>query len=394
MKKREMEGVRDPSNCKASACEAPSGEAPRTLFAEGVLNPNNCRHGGNIYAASRRTGIPVERILDFSASINPLGVPKRAALAMKQQINLLPHYPEPYAETLTAAIAARLGVDPATIICGNGSTELIYLIPRVLKPAKVLLTAPTFSEYERACRTAGAAKLAAYELRRETSFDLDPDRFIDMMSKESCDIAFLCNPNNPTGRLLSGSDVLRIADAGRKLSCFLVVDEAFIDFCPAASVVEEVASNPWLIVLRSLTKFYALSGIRLGYGVFHPSVAEKMRVCKEPWTVNSLALAAGLASLEDVSYGKASLEAMEREKSFLEEALGKAGIEFVPSAANYYLLRIPGKPHAAAALEQKGILVRQCENFASLDPSYIRTAVRSRAENERLVKELAGLCGE
>ncbi len=355
-------------------------------------------HGGNIYAASRKTGFPLSRILDFSASINPLGVPKRAALAMKDHIGSLRHYPEPYSEGLADCIGKQFGSGNEAIICGNGSTELIYLIPRALRPARVLIPAPTFGEYERACRGSGASVVAGFRLNHERDFDVDPALFIEAMSggpkgTEPYDMAFLCNPNNPTGRLVSKEDVLGIADAAESLSCYLVVDEAFIDFCPEASVVAQVARNPHLIVLRSLTKFYALSGIRLGYGVLHPSVAERIRAYKEPWTVNSLAQCAGVAALEDTAYQRASRETMEREKSFMEAELKKMGIPFVPSAANYYLLRVEhGAASAVAALEGKGILVRHCANFAGLDETYIRVAVRSRLENERLLKEMGEIC--
>ena len=366
-------------------------------------------HGGNIYAASRRTGIPLSQILDFSASINPLGVPKRAALLMKEHINRLRHYPEPYSEELAAHIGKQLGCGGETIVCGNGSTELIYLIPRALRPARVLIPAPTFGEYEKACSSSGASEVVGYRLRHEDAFDVDPELFVEAMSgrpgsspasasrtpkgRGPCRMAFLCNPNNPTGRLISKKEVLRIADAAGSLSCYLVVDEAFIDFCPAGSVVSEVARNPYLIVLRSLTKFYALSGIRIGYGVFYPSVAEKIRACKEPWTVNSLAQCAGVAVLEDTAYQKASRETMEREKSFVETGFKKIGIDFIPSAANYYLLKVEhGAAKMVAALEQKGILVRNCASFVGLDQTYIRVAVRSRAENERLLKEMADIC--
>jgi len=207
-------------------------------------------------------------------------------------------------------------------------------------------------------------------------------------------MAFLCNPNNPTGRLVQKKDVLTIADAARRLSCYLVVDEAFIDFCPAESVVGDVEGNPYLIVLRSMTKFYALSGLRIGYAAFHPSLAQRIRACKEPWTVNSLAQHAGIAVLEDRAYQEASREFMEREKLFVEAGFRKMGIDFIPSRANYYLLRLRQAPRMPAALEQKGILVRDCSSFTGLDNTYIRVAVRSRAENERLLTEMAGICAD
>ena len=257
-------------------------------------------HGGNIYAASRRTGIPEEQILDFSASINPLGMPEGAARAIRDGIGRLYHYPEPYSEELASCVARHLAVDPETVICGNGSTELIYLVPRALHPRRVLIPNPTFMEYGRACSLAGVSGVVAMQLRDDVRFDVFPGDFIDLMGgSEPCDMAFLCNPNNPTGRLVSREDVLECADAARRRGCYLVVDEAFADFCPEASVCGDVEKNPYLIVLRSMTKFYALSGLRIGCAVLHPSIAEKARAYKEPWTVNSLAQKAGIAALGD-----------------------------------------------------------------------------------------------
>ena len=192
-------------------------------------------------------------------------------------------------------------------------------------------------------------------------------------------MAFLCNPNNPTGRLVSKKEMLRIADAAASLSCYLVVDEAFIDFCPAESVVAEVARNPYLIVLRSLTKFYALSGIRIGYGVFHPSVAEKIRACKEPWTVNSLAQVQGSRSLKTPPTRRSRGRRWSGKNRLWKAGFTKMGIAFIPSAANYYLLKVEhGAANPVAALEREGILVRDCASFAGLDRTYIRVAVRSR----------------
>ncbi len=366
--------------------EAPSGCA----CGGGDASPDNCRHGGNIYAASRRTGIPERKIIDFSASINPLGVPRRAALLMRKAITRLYHYPEPFSESLCAHLAGTLGVKPDSIICGNGSTELIYLIPRVLRPTTVLVTAPTFAEYSMACRNSGAAHVVAFPLKCEEDFDIDPDAFIGALS--DADLAFLCNPNNPTGRLTARTDMLRIADAARRFRCYLVVDEAFIDFCSHESVLPEVDDNPYLIVLRSMTKMFALSGVRLGYAILHPSLTEAIKAYKEPWTVNSIAQTAGITVLEDKDYQKASLDTMKEEKSFMEEGFRKLGISFIPSRANYYLLRLEKAQEIMIALEQKGILIRDCSNFAGLDNTYVRVAVRTRRENRILLKEMAHIC--
>lgn len=350
-------------------------------------------HGGDIYAASRRTGIPREKILDFSASINPLGMPEGAARAIEDAVGSLCHYPEPYSEELTGHVARHLSIDPETVVCGNGSTELIYLIPRVLRPGRVLIPRPTFAEYERACVASGASEIVGLHLRAEEEFDVEPGAFIDGMTEAPfCDMAFLCNPNNPTGRLVSGDNVLRCAEAAREKGCYLVVDEAFIDFCTEASVVREVKDNPYLIVLRSMTKFYALAGLRIGCAVFHPSLADRVAACKEPWTVNTLAQRAGIASLEDESFRKTSLAMMKEEKEFMKEGMNKIGVSFIPSRANYYLLRMPRAEEVRTSLEQRGILVRGCSTFPGLDNTYLRVAVRSRRENSMLLKEMADIC--
>jgi threonine-phosphate decarboxylase len=347
-------------------------------------------HGGNIYAASQKTGIPEDRILDFSASVNPLGVPKSVAVTIRENIKNLPNYPEPFAEQLSLHLGRHLGIDARSIICGNGSTELIYLVIRALDPEKVLIPAPTFSEYERACGMQRETRVVRYGLRRENNFDLNLDEFIAAM--DGCNMAFICNPNNPTGRLLTRDEALKIAHAAERLHCCLVVDEAFIDFVPEHSVITDVERNPYLIVLRSLTKFYALSGLRIGYGVFPGALIERVKKYKEPWTVNTLAQRAGMAAIKDTSYETETFGVLRKGKKFLENGLNELGIEYVPSAINYYLIRLKNAQEVIVSLRGKGILVRDCSNFAGLDGSYIRIAVKSVRNNALLLKELSALC--
>jgi threonine-phosphate decarboxylase len=354
-------------------------------------------HGGNIYEKCRENGFAHGGIIDFSASINPKGMSRAAASAIKEHISLVPHYPEPYSESLASIIAGYYRIDPGSVICGNGSTELIYVLPRALKPKRVLVTAPAFSEYEKACRMSGAS-VVRFELSRENNFTVDPDTFINTMAgagsgkRRKCDLAFLCNPNNPTGRLVKKRDILKIAEAARRLQSYFVVDEAFIDFCPGKSVISSVAKNPYLIVLRSMTKFYALAGLRLGFGVFPARAAEQLKQHREPWSVNNLALAAGKVLLSDAAYRDASLALIKREKGFLETRFKRLGISYLPSDANYYLLHFRNPGAIAAELEKKGILVRDCSNFNGLGKGYVRIAVRTRKENSILMKELAELC--
>lgn len=355
-----------------------------------TVQPAVKEHGGNIYRASEEIGVPMNEIIDFSASINPLGVPDSVTQVIKDTIKYLPHYPEPFAEQLSTHLGRHLDIDPHIILCGNGSTELIYLVVRALAPRRVLIPAPTFSEYERACRIVHGTVCSQYTLSRENKFDIDPDEFIAAMA--GCDMAFLCNPNNPTGRLLSRDAVLALAQAAERLSCYLVVDEAFIDFASEHSMVHEAANNSHLIVLRSLTKFYALSGLRVGYGVFPQSLMGLMKNHKEPWTVNTLAQKAGMTAINDKAYQEKTAAAIAEGKEFLEKGLMSLGIDYVPSTANYYLLRLDQAQQIIVSLRKKGILVRDCSNFAGLDGSSIRIAVRSLRENAVLLKELARSC--
>ena len=348
-------------------------------------------HGGNIYKIAEETGIPVESLIDFSASINPLGLPERAKDVIKRELDNLVNYPDPDTKTLRRKIALHHGIDSDTIICGNGSTELIYLVPRALRPGKVLIPSPSFSEYERACKLNYELRITNYELKEENDFRIIPREFIRAM--RGCDMAFLCNPNNPTGVLLKREAVLEIAQAAREAKCYLVVDEAFIDFTPEESVIRDVQANPYLIVFRSMTKFYALTGLRIGYGVFHEQVIEKIKKFKEPWTVNSLAQKAAAAVLDDNDYAVRTMELIKGEKDYIEKSLREMQVEYFPSAANFYLLKMKNAGDTVLNLKHKCILVRDCSNFRGLDGSYVRIAVKSRRDNEMLIKELSKLCG-
>ncbi len=366
-------------------------------------------HGGNIYLLAERLGIRESEVIDFSASINPLGVPGGVLSVLTEHMKYLFNYPDPDTKRLRLKIAEHSGAGPDSIVCGNGSTELIYLVVRALRPQRVLIPAPTFSEYGRAVKCEGSGvrgrepEIGFFRLQEENNFDVMPDEFISAMrggmndsqftihNSRTFSMAFLCNPNNPNGRLIARDDMLKIADGARVLGSVLVVDEAFIDFCPGASILDQVGINPYLVVLRSMTKMYALSGLRVGYAVLHPSLSDVVRGAKEPWMVNSLAQVAGVAALDDDAYRAETFTVIEKEKSVLEEGFGRLGISYLPSSANYYLLRMERAKEVSARLREKKILVRECGNFIGLDSSHIRVAVKSENDNRRLLEEIS-LC--
>lgn len=368
----------------------PAGQAGTEHRGQGdPCRSTACDHGGNIYKAARELGLPESRIIDFSASINPLGISKGVKAVITRNLDGLVHYPDPDSDAFRRTVSRLHGIDPGSVLPGNGSTELIYLLPRALKPESVLIPSPTFSEYERACRAGNESRVKRYELSKDDSFKISTGAFIDAM--QGCDMAFLCNPNNPTGQTLHKKDVLTIADAARKIQCVLIVDEAFIDFAPEDSVIGHVKEYPNVIVLRSLTKFYALTGLRTGYGVLPNELLEKIREFKEPWTVNNLAQAAAVAALDDKKYKLETRELIAKEKEHLENTFQERGVIFFPSSVNFYLLKINRAGDLVSRLRGKGILVRNCSNFRGLDESYVRIAVRTRSQNELLIKELTSL---
>jgi threonine-phosphate decarboxylase len=379
---------------------------------KGIFNScNSFEHGGNIYRLAEELKMQERKIMDFSASVNPLGVSKKIKTEIRRHLKYLHNYPDHEAKRLRKRLAQYHGIAPETILCGNGSTELIYLITRVLKPQKVLISAPTFSEYERAVVSAQNSELRTqikyFVLKREDNFNINPDEFIEAMtdlvqhSKNSlnsgfcalCSVnmVFLCNPNNPTGRLIRKEGVKRIAAAAKEFKCYLIVDEAFIDFCAEDSIIKDMEDNPYLIVLRSMAGFYALSGLRIGYGVFPQHLIGSLKRYNEPWTVNNLAQRAAVVALKDKIYRSETFRLLKEEKRFLEKSFKKIGIEFFDSDVNFYLLKISNANEIFQQMKRKGILIRDCSNFRGLDNTYLRVAVKSHKENTILIKELTSI---
>jgi len=348
-------------------------------------------HGGNIYHFSRKYGIPVDEMSDFSASINPLGPSPRALKAYRQAARMLDSYPDPDCTLFTDSLSRHHNVPAASILPGNGSTELIYLLPRTLKPKRVVVLSPGFSDYERAAVLAGC-RLLTVKLTAKDGFRPDIKAITRTLAAD--DMLFLCNPNNPTGVLVDKEAVLQLVKAAGKKGAFVVLDEAFVDYAPGASVIAEAAGMPGVAVLRNFTKFFGMPGLRAGYLVARPSLVKKLRARQEPWSVNTPAQAAAAASLEDETYINKSLGLIERERKFLSSALSAVdGLKPLPGSANFLLVKLekgPGAPALCEELAKSGVLVRDCSNFRGLGGGYIRVAVRTRTENERLVRLIKG----
>ncbi len=349
-------------------------------------------HGGEIFQTAREMGISPADLLDFSASINPLGMPEGVFQAARQGLEEAIHYPESDASSLTLALSRFHDLSPEHLLPGSGSTELFYLFARVLRPRRALVVAPAFCEYEKSLLQAGA-DLDFFILRPEESFHLDPQRLLHALSPDT-DLVLFANPANPTGIGIDALVVERIARAVRE-QALLVVDEAFADFCPRRSVIDRVSRHENLYVFRSLTKFYAIPGLRSGYLAGPPRGISRLAAEHPPWSISTVALAASRACLAEKEYRGRTDLCIADWRGKLREGLGSLGFTVFPGEANYLLSRLEKKGRSvsdlAAGLRRKGILIRECRDFHGLDERYFRVAVRTGEENQRLLHAIREL---
>lgn len=341
--------------------------------------------------AARRYGCAQKDIIDFSSNVNPLGPSSATIRAAKRSLSSIDRYPDPDMNRLRRAVARYFGIKPGQVVCGNGSTELINLIPRVFRPRKVLIPTPTFQEYAAAVVQAGG-EVVALPLQERTGFRIDP---LDMaFSLKGMDMAFLCNPNNPTGVLMSKTEMLEIVKYGLEQGVRIVVDEAFVDFANAESIVKEAVLASNLIVVRSFGIFFGMPGLRVGYAVCDETTAEALRSGQEPWTVNSAGEQAAIAALEDWRHARRTLRLIQKERERLLSAVRiLPGVDTFPSSANFIFIKVPAPqaPLLAEKLAQRGFCVRDCSSFPGLDKRFLTIAVRIRRENKKLIQALRAL---
>ena len=315
-------------------------------------------HGGRVYDADGR----LRDVLDFSANINPLGMPTSVRDALIKNLDGVEHYPDPEAHALKAAIAQRYALDVENIAVFNGAAEFFYIYFNLIAPTDIFIPTPTFSEYERAATAAGL----------QISFDAPAGSMI------------VCNPNNPTGQLRSVDEILNLK------ATRLIVDESFIDFVgDDRSVKKFVGQRDGLIVVQSLTKIFAIPGLRLGFAAASADVITRIDRAKDVWNVNYLAQIAGVAALNDLDYLNRTRRWIEIERRHVYDRLRSIdGVEVFEPTANFVLIKFESERRARAvceALAEENILVRRCDNFRGLDGRYIRMAIRLRAENDRVL---------
>ena len=348
-----------------------------------VINGNGYGHGGDIYQNNIR--------LDFSVNVNPLGTPPVVQRAVADAAKSLAAYPDPYCGTLRKKLSDALGAEARDILCGNGAAELIFQFALALRPGKVILPVPSFSEYETALDAAGCCP-EFYLLRRENGFALT-EEILNAITDDT-DLLMLCSPNNPTGLCIPPELLERILSRCRETGTWLFLDECFTDLVDpnkAHSLIPELRENDPVFILRAFTKLYGMAGVRLGYAVCKErEMMEKMCRLVQPWNVSTPAQAAGEAALDCTTFVERTGAVIRAEKEYLLRELSALGIAVLPGDANFLMLS--GVPGLYDQLLERQILIRSCSNYRGLDAGDCRIAVRTHEENTELIAALREIC--
>ncbi|UQZ85992.1 Cobyric acid synthase [Paenibacillus konkukensis] len=346
-------------------------------------------HGGDLWTAAETFSRSKDDFLDFSSNMNPLGPPAAVETILRERWREVTAYPDPAVRGLRKALAAKYRIPEESILVGNGAAELIDLAVRVLKPEVTALARPAFSEYEEAVDKAGG-RVYELPLREEHGFVMQLDDV--QRAVAASDLLFFGSPNNPTGRRLP-PEALALLDEAKKT---VILDEAFIDFCPdeeQATMIRRAASSPHWMVIRSMTKFYSIPGLRLGFIVAHPDRIVRMRSQQVQWSVNTLAQLVGEAVLEDADFERRTRGWLAEERPRLAGKLAALGLQVTPSDTNYLLFSLRplglNVKRLQAEMGRRGVLIRDASLFPGLDETYARVAIRLREDNEQLVAELA-----
>ena len=334
-------------------------------------------HGGNIY----RNDV----FYDFSANINPLGLPENVKNALVNSIDMWDKYPDPYCTELTEKLSAKIGVASENIVCGNGAANLIYIIIYTFKPKNAVICTPSFSEYEKALKEVGS-KIITYNLREENDFILD-EKILDILDK-NIDMLILASPNNPTGKIISPPILEKICRKCSENNIIFLCDECFMDFLKdGEKFTAKNFLNGNVIILKAFTKIYSMAGLRLGYAIFDdPEKAVLVKQTGQFWSVSAPAQIAGIAALDEDNYVKNALEIIEKERNFLKNEILKLNIKIFPFDANFILFKCK-LPLDELLLKEK-ILIRNCGNFKGLNDKFFRIAIRSHDENAALILAL------
>lgn len=342
-----------------------------------------CAHGGINYSELETLGIPPEIIIDFSVSCNPSGPPPGIREALGN--TAIDYYPDSESSELRQSLARKLNIGSDNLIIGSGSTELIRLVAIAYfgPGALVLIPQPTYGEYEVACRLVDAQVLKQPMLK-EANFQLNTAETVDLIQRHQPKGIFLCNPNNPTGQYLTEEKAKHIMSIAK--DSLVILDEAYIAFTESAWTSSNLVNQGNLVILRSMTKDYALAGLRLGYAIAAEPVISVLKRAQPPWNVNAIAQKAGIFALSADDYLEESKVKIQEAKGFLLRELTCLGLSPLPSQTNFFLVEVGNAAKFRLALLKKGFLVRDCTSFGL--PDYIRLAPRTLPECQKLIEAI------
>ncbi len=352
-------------------------------------------HGGDIWGFSRKYNVPVEEVLEFSGPINFLGPSPKAVEAVKQYANLIKFYPDPNPVEFKMEVAKYVGhgVDEENIVLGNGSIELIYAITEILpRGFEALIPVPSFSEYEKAAIRVGG-KAAFIQLPESCTLEIEK---IKREFSKDTKILCICNPHSPSGTLYNKEPLIDLLDFCQNKNVIFSVDENYIEFAEKGqetTLAGLVKGYENLFVIRSVTKFYGMAGIRLGYGIAAPNLVKKLENVRIPWSINSLASCATLAAFKDIDFIGNTKRTIAKERAELAKNLSEIeGLHVYPSVTNFLLVRITNRKITSTELKElltkERMLIRDCCTFVGLDDSYFRVTVRSAKDNQKLTKKI------
>ncbi len=347
-------------------------------------------HGGNIEELSRKFNLDKEKLIDFSANINPLGINEKVKKTIIAALDNVEKYPDITYHNLKSTISNFEKINYENLVLGNGAAEVIFNLVRAVNPKKVLIPAPTFSEYEEASLSVKSS-IEYYYLKEENNWSIDND--ILSLINEEIDIVFICNPNNPTGVITKKDILLSIIEKANKTKTIVAIDESFLDFIRDSykySLVNLLKEYDNIFIIKSLTKIFAIPGIRIGYGITsNIDIINKIQGISVPWNINTLAEVATITSLDDKDYISKSVKYIEVEKKYLFEELGKLkDINVFNPSVNFIMFKLNKNIDLKYELMKENIIIRSCSNYNGLNENYYRVAVRTRKENEILINAL------
>lgn len=344
-------------------------------------------HGGDIYTEKlTKDGKP---FVDFSANINPLGLPDGVKKAIKNSLKMCINYPDPFCRELAEKTAEYLGVNSSYLFFGNGAADVLFRLALALKPKKALLLAPTFADYEKSLRSVDCA-VKYYDLKEDRNFVIQRDILKKITA--STDIVYICNPNNPTGQLIDQKLLEDILKQCAEVNAYLLVDECFVDFVTAEraySMRSLLSEYKNLIILKAFTKTFAMPGIRLGYCMTSDEkLHRRLHECGQDWSVSTIAQEAGKAALLEKEYLNASMMLISEERNYLVSQLEALGAKVYGAEANYIFFRMEHPQNLKELLHEQGYLIRSCSNYNNLDDKYYRIAIKTRVLNRGLIKAI------